>query len=196
MSRHAPRRAYRGAATMAIRSKSKRACMRASGSCTCRCNNSRSSQNCCCRHRRQKASSVVATIHSRSHSLSGRSHSWRCCRTHRFRSGRQRYRDPQRSLDDRLRHRKDEEGQRPGDQEVRWDERDQRARRRRKDEEGQRRSQDPEDHLDQGDQQDRHRAYREEVRQRDQEEGRREEGPEMAGPARRLARLMRRQAPR
>ena len=148
------------AAALTLRSKPERACMRPAGSCTCRCNNSRSSQNCCCRHRRHKASSGVATIHSRSHSLSGRSHSWRCCRTHRFRSGRKRYRDRQRSLDDRLPRRKDEEGQRPGDQEVRWDERDQRARRRRKDEEGQRRPQDPEDRPDQGDQQDRRRACR------------------------------------
>ncbi len=185
-------------AALTLRGKPERARMRPAGSCTCRCNSSRSSQNCCCRHRCHKASTVVATIHSRSHSLSGRSHSWRCCRTHRFRSGRKRYRDRQRSLDDRFPRRKDEEGQPPGGQEVRWDERDQRARRRRKDEEGQRRPQDPEDHPDQADQQHRRRACRdqEEVRQRDQEEGRREEGQEMAGPARRLARLMRRQAPR
>ena len=149
------------AAGLTLRSKSKRACMRAAGCCTCRCNNSRSSQNCCCRHRRHKASSGVATTHSCSHSLSGRSHSWRCCRTHRSRSGRKRYRDCPRSRDDRLQRQEGAQDRRPEDR----------------------------DRLHEGDQQ-HHRpgartretsktAYREEGRQRDQEEVRREEGQEL-----------------
>jgi hypothetical protein len=188
MPPQARRRAYRGrpdaAATMAIQSNSKRACMRAVESCTYKRNSSRSSPNCRRRHRRHMASSDIATIHS--DSLSGRSHSCRYGRRHSSRSCKRR-RDCPRSRRDRRQRRK--EDRRPGDQEVRRDEPDQRARRPREVEKGLR----PEDRQDP---QNRRRACREEVRQRRQEGVRRAEGRATAGPARRRRWLPPRRASR